>query len=110
MHTVALTTKQAVITQNFRKKVFYALVAGILALGMLYVYLVAATTMHIAERKDMQENIRTAHSDISVLEMEYLTLLDGIDLQRALDLGFSEAKNVQFAYSTLTDRSVALGN
>lgn len=50
----------------------YLLAGVIFALGLLYMYLVGTTVMHVATRQDMQHDIDKLESEIANLENAYL--------------------------------------
>ncbi len=62
-HTVAKTNPAAIV---------YLLIGAIFALGLLYMYLVGTTVMHVSERQSLQQDMDKLESEIAGLENAYL--------------------------------------
>lgn len=102
------TTAQTIARQMMmRRRFFMALVASIAILGGLYIFFLASTTLHIAQRKSIQSDIRLANSRIADLEAEFFTQANGVDLAYAKDLGFVEITDVHYSERTLPTESFA---
>jgi hypothetical protein len=67
---------------------------GILALW--YIFLLGNIVFNIIERKTVEAQTRILSSEVSNLELNYLALSNGIDLDLSHKLGFREVK-AQFA-------------
>lgn len=98
----------SVMSVGFSRAVAFKILAGaLLGVSLLYVFLIASTTSHIAERKDIQSEIRLAHSRIADLEAEFFTYSSQIDLSHARELGYIEATDIAFLERVPAVASVA---
>lgn len=86
-----------------------ALLAGVIFFALLYVYMLASTTMNVTMRKTMQNESRELQSKIADLEAEYLSGRSALTLEKALVYGFQETNNQSFVYRYKTSDSLALG-
>ncbi len=66
------------------------------ALGLFYVLILGSMTFNIIERKSLEANARVLSNEVLGLELSYLELSSGIDLNFAQSLGFKESR-VNFA-------------
>lgn len=71
-----------------------AFVAG---LGlMLYLFFIGQTVFKLVAEKNISNDIRTLSAEISELELQTLSLNDTISIERAYELGFVNAKKMQY--------------
>lgn len=105
-------TKAKTITTNIiesthtQRTIFRVLVSIILALSVVYVYLIGSITFNVLARKSLENNVRTLGSRVSELELDYLNSSNKIDKSYASSLGFVEIHNTIFA--TRAEASVAV--
>ncbi|HXK35084.1 MAG TPA: hypothetical protein VJ103_01090 [Candidatus Paceibacterota bacterium] len=79
--------------QNIWQVVIFASVASFLS----YLYIVGSITFNVIERKNIENEIKNSNSQLSQLELEYLSLDREINLDLAWTLGFIENSNTFFA-------------
>ncbi|MES2416184.1 MAG: hypothetical protein V4504_00565 [Patescibacteria group bacterium] len=77
---------------NFKKSFFNILlyVAGFLAI--CYVFILINMVWNIVSRKNLETQARELNTQVSTLELEYLSLSNKIDINLAYSLGFKETK------------------
>lgn len=97
MKAHTLTLPYRFVVRNERALVLFLGLLAILSIGM-YIYGVIGTTIEVTERRNLESDIRVANTRISELEISYFNTISAITLDHARALGFTEAKNVQFAY------------
>lgn len=91
-----LQLNNEVLGNNAEKSIFYALSTGLVVVFFMYTYLVGSIIFGLVERKNTEISARELRSDIAVLEVEYLDLSGEITLEKAKELGFTEAKDQVF--------------
>lgn len=96
-------------TQTFKTKrmISFALIA-MAALFLTYTYLVVTTTITITAKKQTAITMENLQSEVSDLELTYITRSNDITLDRAYELGFVAVGTTQFAYSNADDSRLAL--
>lgn len=72
------------------------LIGGIGLCAGIYIFLIAQTTFHIAERKNIKNEIRTQESILAEQEINYFELAHAITYQTIQEYGYSEFKNPSF--------------
>ncbi len=82
---------------HLRKVIFKSLLAGLVILGIMYVYFIGSITFNVLARKSLLNTVRTLSTNISQLELTYLNNLNEIDKDYASTKGFVDAKNNIFA-------------
>lgn len=83
-------------SNDFRRKILNAMLAGLGALVLCYVFILGSMVFNIVERKGLETNARALSNEVGGLELTYLALSNKIDLGYSHSLGFSEAQ-VKFA-------------
>jgi len=101
MKTLKTKSNTLYLNDTLRKRSFYFLFSGILILSFVYMFFLCNTIYNIIERKNIEDNIRNLSSTVSQMELDYLSLNEGINLSLAKDLGLSEPKNVYFSQKSL---------
>lgn len=99
--------KHVVAHTALRRQICITLAITLVAVGALYLFFLASTTMYIAERKSIETDIRNAHSRLADLEAEFFAQHNGIDLAFAREHGFVEATEVAFETRTPASESFA---
>lgn len=85
------------------------LFASVVCVALLYVYLLASTTMNVTMRKTMLAQSREVQSHIADLEAEYMVQRAQLTLAKAEEYGFAEPNKQTFVYRYKTSESLALG-
>lgn len=78
------------------KRVFFLLVALLLALSSFYGYLAHTTAITVVALRDSAAAVRSAAAALSTLEMQYLSKKRTITLSLAYRDGFEDARSVTF--------------
>lgn len=86
------------IVRHERMLVLLLGVLSLFSIG-LYIYGVIGTTIEVTHRRTLESDIRLANTRISEIEIDYFNTIASITLDHARELGFSEARNVSFAYT-----------
>jgi hypothetical protein len=74
------------------------LLAAFIGMFVAYSFLIGSTVISINERKNLYSDIRTKQAQLSELEIKYFTVAQGIDLNKAKELGFIDTPTT-FAYT-----------
>lgn len=77
---------------------------------MLYVYLIAQTTLNIVAYKFIDKQIAQIDSGIGELEFEYILLKNKIDFDLALSLGYAEPSDIKFVNKDIVGEALSLAN
>jgi len=83
-------------TGKIEKKIFYILIAILFILFMFYGYFVNQTIHNIVKRESMESEIKVINSNISELELKYLSIKNNLTLDYAYSIGFLEAKKINY--------------
>lgn len=86
----------------------YILGALVVVFVVMYMALLASTTVNISMRKTLQQEIRETQGVIADLESIYLTQRELLTIEEAYARGFVDAPQNTFAYRYDTAPSVAL--
>ena len=90
--------KKLNIAQNNPKRALRVALGLALSSFFVYFYVVGSITFNVIERKNIENEIKNLNSELSQVELEYLTLDRQINLDLAHQLGFQENPNTFFAY------------
>lgn len=104
MSTAKAITTQVLDNTNTQRIIFRALIAGIIALSIVYVYLIGSITFNVLARKSLETTARTLGSHVSELELTYLNTANKIDKNYALSLGFVDVHTSIFATRSTATR------
>ena len=87
------------ITDNsyIQRIIFRVLVGSLIALSIVYMYLIGSITFNVLARKTLEGTARTLGSNISNLELTYLDNANKINKDYALSKGFVDINNNIFA-------------
>ena len=83
--------------RGLEKKAVYALGALLLVLLVSYMYFVSASVHHIVLREEVSSEIAKAHSEVGLMEAEYLAKANDLTLSQAHVLGFTAVGEKHFA-------------
>jgi hypothetical protein len=90
-------TNDIVQNHDTQRVIFRVLVGSLLALSIVYVYLIGSITFNVLARKSLDNTVRQVGSHISTLELTYLAKANEIDKNYAASLGFVETNANIFA-------------
>lgn len=97
MNTHTLTLPYRFIVRHERMLVLALGLFSLIAIGS-YIYGVIGTTIEVTHRRNLESEIRLANTRISEIEIAYFNTITAITLDHARELGFTEARDVSFAY------------
>lgn len=97
MHTNILQKHIGSATLSFGKPLFYGAIALAGAAALVYMFFIAGITSHIVARKAYEKDQKNLQSEISALELSYLSKIQSLDEAAALAIGLSHPKEVYFA-------------
>jgi hypothetical protein len=89
--------KTTTFTNTTERKIFVILFSSIIFSLFLYVFFIGVMSVSAAQMGGLEKEIRTAGSNISELEEEYVALTSDVTLSYAYSLGFKEPQKVAFA-------------
>lgn len=69
---------------------FFIFIFAVLAFG--YVFFVGDMVFNVVERKALENEARALSAEVSELELAYLSLARGVDLELAYSLGFKDTE------------------
>lgn len=87
-----MTYKQGVISYDMRTKVFWFLVATLVALISVQIISIGSTTKNVAERQRLEKVVLDATARAGELEFAYIELKNTVGIEMASNLGFKEVK------------------
>jgi hypothetical protein len=82
--------------------IFKILVGSILSLCLVYIYMIGSITFNVVARKSLEKTAIELGSNISQLELTYLSNMNDVNKDRATSLGFVDTKSNIFAVRTIT--------
>ncbi len=97
MHTNTLQKHIGSATLSFGKPLFYGAVALAGVAVIVYMFFIASITSNIVARKAYEKDQKSLQSEISGLELSYLSKIQSLDESAALAVGLSHPKEVYFA-------------
>ncbi len=81
-----------VINNDMEKVALRFILWSLGALALLYVIFLANMVGNIVERRGLEAQARSLSSEVSSLELTYLSMSSGIDLPLSYSMGFKETK------------------
>lgn len=87
--------------QQMQVTIFRLLVGGIIILSIIYIYMIGSITFNVVARKSLENTTRILASNISQLELTYLTNMNDINKSRATSLGFVDTNINIFAIRSI---------
>ena len=100
-------TNDIVQNTNTQRTIFKILVGSLIALSIVYMYMIGSITFNILARKSLEITVSTLSNNVSDLELKYFDSANKIDKNYALSLGFVDVHNNIFASRSSSD-SVAI--
>lgn len=85
---------------------FRILVGSLGTLCLVYIYIIGSITFDVVARKSLEGMSRTLESNISQLELVYLSNLNDVNKDRASSLGFVDINSNIFATRPITQVAV----
>ncbi len=82
---------------NTQRGIFRILVGSLLAVSIVYVYIIGTITFNVIARKSLENTAQILGSNISNLELTYLSDMNSINKSRATSLGFVDINSHIFA-------------
>ncbi len=83
-------------TYSFEKQIFKILVAVGIASAFLYAYSLSSVIYGVVERRGLEKEITKLHSDIGIIEAEYLNNSNKLTYEVAQEHGFIKPENVAY--------------
>ena len=87
---------------NTQRTILRFLVGSLLCLFVVYIYMIGSITFNVVARKSLETTARSLGSNISNLELTYLSDIGQINKTRATELGFVDTNSNIFATRTIT--------
>lgn len=94
--TKAITNDIATNT-NTQMFIFKILIGSLISLSIIYIYLIGSITFNIIARKSLENTYKILGSNISQLELTYLSNIGEINKAHAYSLGYVDTKSNIFA-------------
>ncbi len=85
-----------------QKKIFGLIMIAIFLIGFFYVYFAGVTIFQIINKTNNNEHLQSVSSDYQQLEEKYFEVLNDVDFEHALSLGFIEQGKGEFAVRQTT--------
>lgn len=73
------------------------ILGSFLALSIVYIYIIGSITFNVVARKSLENTARTIGTNISDLELNYLSKMNNINKAHATSLGFVDTNSNIFA-------------
>ena len=99
--TKAIANDIAVNTST-QRVLFRFLASSFVLLSVVYIYMIGSITFNVVARKSLENEARTLGSNISNLELTYLSNMNDINKTKAESLGFVDAKSNIFATRSIS--------
>ena len=90
-------TNELATNTNVQKTIFKILLGSILCLSLVYVYMIGSITFNVVARKSLENTSKIMGSNISQLELTYLTSVNDINKAKATTLGYVDTNSNIFA-------------
>lgn len=87
---------------NTQRILFKILAISILGLSLVYIYMIGSITFNVVARRALENEARITGSNISQLELTYLSEMNNVNKARATSLGFVDTKTNIFAVRDIT--------
>ena len=90
-------TTNIVENSYIQKILLRILISSLIVLSVIYIYFIGSITFNVLARKTLEGTVRNLSSNISNLELTYLSSANKINKDFALSKGFVEINNNIFA-------------
>ncbi len=97
MTKVKSITNNIIKNNHTRAIIFKALIFSLILLAIAYVYIILSITFNVIARKSLENRIQIFSSNISKLELTYLSGMNKIDKNYVTSNGFVDISNNIFA-------------
>lgn len=97
MNKTKAITNDIVANSQIRKVLFRVLVSSLIALSIVYIYIIGSITFNVVARKSLENTARNLGSNISQLELTYLSNMNNVNKALATSLGFEDVNSSIFA-------------
>lgn len=78
------------------RRIFYIAVLLLIFVSIFYAYFVNQTIRNVAKRENIENEIGTITSNLSDLELQYLSRKNNLTLDYALSIGFKEVNKINY--------------
>jgi hypothetical protein len=95
-------TNDIVGNTNTQRIIFRILLGSLLSLFIVYIYIIGSITFNVIARKSLENTSRMLGSNISQLELTYLSNMNEVNKARATSLGFVDTNSNIFATRSIT--------
>ncbi len=95
-------TNDIVGNTNTQRIIFRILLGSLLSFFIVYVYMIGSITFNVIARKSLENTSRLLGSNISQLELTYLSNMNDVNKARATSLGFIDTNSNIFATRSIT--------
>lgn len=90
-------TNEIVGNTQVQRLVSRFLIGALIILSIFYAYMIGSITFDVVARKSLENTQRQLGSNISQLELTYLSNINNINKSKAFSLGFTDSKSNLFA-------------
>ncbi|HAQ02751.1 TPA: hypothetical protein DEP30_03110 [Candidatus Nomurabacteria bacterium] len=97
---------EIVENSNTQRVILRILLGSLLSLSIVYIYMIGSITFNVVARKSLDRTAQILNSNISDLELTYLSNMNNINRTLATNNGFVDTKSNIFAKRSIT--SVAM--
>ncbi|OGJ11594.1 hypothetical protein A2467_02975 [Candidatus Nomurabacteria bacterium RIFOXYC2_FULL_36_8] len=97
---------EIVENSNTQRVILRILLGSLLSLSIVYIYMIGSITFNVVARKSLDRTAQILNSNISDLELTYLSNMNNINRTLATNNGFVDSKSNIFAKRSIT--SVAM--
>lgn len=101
MSKTKIITNDIVANTNTQRIIFKILIALLISLSIVYIYMIGSITFNVVARRSLENTEKQIGSNISQLELTYLTRMNEVDKARAISLGYMETNKNIFAVRTI---------
>lgn len=101
MNKTKAITNEIVSNSQTRKVLFRILVSSLLALSIVYIYMIGSITFNVVARKSLETTARNLGSNISQLELTYLSNMNDVNKSLATSRGFVDTNSNIFAVRSI---------
>ena len=100
MHTIITTYEPRI------QRVAALAIACITVSAFMYGFFLLGAVSHTATRTKEESAVRTLRTEVSEMQMQYLTLTRAITMERAEVLGFVAPQNLSTIFATAAERQL----
>jgi len=90
-------TNELSVNINFQRTLFRVLVGSLIALSVVYVYLIGSITFNIVARRSLENTAASLTNSVNQLNLTYLDNINKIDKEYAQSKGFVDVHQNIFA-------------